>query len=105
MNTRSTQDEILFLEGAIKHTEKMAANMLAEYGNGVRPSWVSADLADYGDRISRYKAEIARHSMDNALRRAVADAATFGPVTSAAVHNVSLTELYAIINQTKGKNK
>tara|TARA_R110000772_G_scaffold79860_1_gene170725 strand:+ start:1187 stop:1318 length:132 start_codon:yes stop_codon:yes gene_type:complete len=40
--------------------------------------------------------------MDNALRRAVADAATLGPITSAAVHNVSLTELYAIINQTKG---
>ena len=43
--------------------------------------------------------------MDNALRRAVEDAASLGPITSAAVHNVSLTELYAIINQTKGKNK
>lgn len=43
--------------------------------------------------------------MDNALKRAVADAATLGPITSAAVHNVSLTELYAIINQAKGTSK
>ena len=60
MTTRSARDEIAFLEGAISHTEKMAARMLAEYGHGSRPSFVSADLADYGDRISRYKAEIAR---------------------------------------------
>lgn len=58
--TRSARDEIAFLEGAISHTEKMAARMLAEYGSGVRPSFVSADLADYGSRIDRYKAEIAR---------------------------------------------
>jgi len=60
MTTRSTPDEIAFLLGAIQRTEKMASNMLEEYGHGVRPSFVSADLADYGDRISRYKAEIAR---------------------------------------------
>ena len=60
MPTRSTPDEIAFLEGAVRRIEKMAAMMLAEYGHGVRPSFVSADLADYGDRISRYKAEIAR---------------------------------------------
>jgi len=60
MTTRSTPDEVAFLLGAIQRTEKMASNMLEEYGHGVRPSFVSADLADYGDRISRYKAEIAR---------------------------------------------
>ena len=43
--------------------------------------------------------------MDNAFRRAVADAAILGPITSAAVHNVSLCALYAIINQTKGTSK
>ena len=43
--------------------------------------------------------------MDNAIRRAVEDAAIIGPITSAAVHNVSLTELYAIVNQTKGTPK
>ena len=59
MKTRSTEDEIKFLQGAIQQVERMAARMLAEYGSGVRPSFVSADLADYGDRISRYKAEIA----------------------------------------------
>ena len=43
--------------------------------------------------------------MDNALKQAVADAAIIGPITSAAVHNVSLCALYAIINQTKGTNQ
>jgi len=60
MTTRSIPDEILFLQGAIQQTEKMASSMLSEYGHGVRPSYVSADLADYGSRIDRYKAEIAR---------------------------------------------
>jgi len=43
--------------------------------------------------------------MDNALIRAVADAAIIGPITAAAVHNVRLCALYAIINQTKGTSK
>ena len=43
--------------------------------------------------------------MNDALGRAVVDAAIIGPITSAAVHNVSLCALYAIINQTKGTNK
>tara|TARA_R110000772_G_scaffold79860_1_gene170724 strand:+ start:991 stop:1194 length:204 start_codon:yes stop_codon:yes gene_type:complete len=60
MTIRSTQGEIEILEGAIKRIERMVADTLAEYGHGVRPSYVSADLADYGDRISRCKAEIAR---------------------------------------------
>jgi len=60
MTTRSAEDEIKFLQGAIQQVERMATSMLAEYGHGVRPSFVSADLADYGSRIDRYKAEIAR---------------------------------------------
>jgi len=56
---KATRDEIAFLKGAIQHTEKKASDILAEYGNGVRPSWVSADLAAFGERISRYEAEIA----------------------------------------------
>jgi len=43
--------------------------------------------------------------MDNALKQAVADAAIIGPITAAAVHNVSLCALYAIINKTKGTNQ
>ena len=43
--------------------------------------------------------------MDNALKQAVADAAIIGPITSAAVHNVSLCALYAVINQIKGTNQ
>ena len=43
--------------------------------------------------------------MDNALGRAVEDAAIIGPITAAAAHNVSLCALYAIINQTKGTSK
>jgi len=60
MNTRSTEDEIKFLQGAIQQVERMAANMLLEYGHGVRPSYVSADLADYGERVERYRRQIAR---------------------------------------------
>ena len=59
MTTRFTQRRNCIPQRRISHTEKMAARMLAEYGHGCRPSFVSADLADYGDRISRYEAEIA----------------------------------------------
>ena len=43
--------------------------------------------------------------MDNAIGRAAVDAAIIGPVTSAAVHNVSLTALYKILNEPKGNSK
>lgn len=43
--------------------------------------------------------------MNDALGRAAVDAAIIGPITAAAAHNVSLTALYAIINQTKGTSK
>ena len=34
--------------------EKAAQQLLDQYGSGVRPSWVSAELAIYWDRSARY---------------------------------------------------
>jgi len=56
---KATRDEIAFLKSVIQSTEKMAATLLAVHGDGVRPSWVSEELASFGERISRYEAEIA----------------------------------------------
>jgi hypothetical protein len=59
MTTRSTRDEIAFLKSVIQSTEKMAATLLAVHGDGVRPSWVSEELASFGARIDQYNSEIA----------------------------------------------
>ena len=54
------QQEIASLKRCVARAERSAQALLDLYGHGVRPSFVSADLAQYGDRVERYKAEIAR---------------------------------------------
>ena len=42
----------------IKSTRRQRAGLAERYGSGVRPSYVSADLAILDDRIERYEAKI-----------------------------------------------
>lgn len=47
------------LRSMIARYQREADGLIARYGYGVRPSFVSADLADAYDRVARYKAELA----------------------------------------------
>lgn len=51
------QDEINDLKDAIASWRKQRDELSAKY-QGVRPSYVSADLAMLGERISRYVARV-----------------------------------------------
>jgi hypothetical protein len=42
----------------IKSTRRQRDGLADRYGSGVRPSYVSADLAILDDRIERYEAKI-----------------------------------------------
>jgi hypothetical protein len=42
----------------IKSTRRQRDGLADRYGSGVRPSYVSADLAVLDDRIERYEAKI-----------------------------------------------
>lgn len=45
--------DIKKLRGIIESNERAHAELLQKYGYGVRPSWVSADLARYEKQILR----------------------------------------------------
>ena len=48
-----TEEESKTLRDIMKVNERSRDALLLKYGHGVRPSWVSADLARYEDRIER----------------------------------------------------
>jgi len=52
--------EIKSLERAIAHADNACRELIETYGHGVRPSYVSEDLAHYGERAERYRRQIAR---------------------------------------------
>ena len=49
----------------IKSTRRQRDSLSERYGLGVRPSYVSTDLAILDDRIERYEAKIKRLELDN----------------------------------------
>ena len=57
-----TEEEAKTLREIMKVNERCREILLLKYGYGVRPSWVSADLARYEERIDR--AFIALGEMD-----------------------------------------
>lgn len=38
---------------------KSAQQLIEQYGTGVRPSWVSAEVSEYWEKVSRLQAELA----------------------------------------------
>lgn len=49
----------------IKSTRRQRDNLSERYGLGVRPSYVSTDLAILDDRIERYEAKIKAIELEN----------------------------------------
>jgi hypothetical protein len=55
-----TKEEMITLyQNMIRQYERINDDLIARYGTGVRPSWVSEDLAITGHHIMRYKKKIA----------------------------------------------
>ena len=53
------EEEINVYRNMIKFHEKSCDDLIARYGTGVRPSWVSEDLALAGHQIRQYKKKLA----------------------------------------------
>jgi hypothetical protein len=51
--------DIETLKRTIASAERDTENMLQRYGTGVRPSWISADIAMNNARIARYTKMLA----------------------------------------------
>lgn len=49
-------------DSVIASWERKYAALLAEYGDGVRPSWVSAELARIGADIEHRRAQLEQES-------------------------------------------
>ena len=54
------QIKIEMLTRMVEKCDQEYEEIIARHGHGVRPSWVSADLADIGIRARRYREEIKR---------------------------------------------
>jgi hypothetical protein len=52
-------DRIEVVERMIGYYSRKYDDMIGEYGVGVRPSWVSGDLAEISQSIQTYRAELA----------------------------------------------
>lgn len=55
----TTEEEINLYRNMIQFHEKSCDDLIARYGHGVRPSWVSEDLALAGHQIRLYKQKLA----------------------------------------------
>ena len=53
------KEEINLYQSMIQFHERQCDDLIARYGHGVRPSWVSEDLALSGHQIRQYKQKLA----------------------------------------------
>ena len=53
------KEEISLYRSMIQFHERQCDDLIARYGHGVRPSWVSEDLALAGHQIRQYKQKLA----------------------------------------------
>ena len=53
------KEEISLYRSMIQFHERQCADLIARYGHGDRPSWVSEDLALSGHQIRQYKQKLA----------------------------------------------
>ena len=58
-NDMTKQETITLYQNMIRQYERNNDDLIARYGTGVRPSWISEDLAINGHHIMRYKKKIA----------------------------------------------
>lgn len=56
----TNEEEIRAIKAMIDSLERSNADLIARYGHGVRPSWISADLSMNGCRIQYYRKELAK---------------------------------------------
>ena len=55
----TTEEEINLYRNMIQFHERSCDDLIARFGHGVRPSWVSEDLALVGHQIRQYKQKLA----------------------------------------------
>ena len=53
------QETITLYQNMIRQYERNNDDLIARYGTGVRPSWLSEELGVNGNYIMRYKKKIA----------------------------------------------
>lgn len=52
------QESLQQAKDMVAYYEKNVEDLIKQYGTGVRPSWVSTDLAIVEDRIQYWKAQV-----------------------------------------------
>lgn len=59
MTYREARQQVMTMQGRVAYKERQINRLINQYGKGVRPSWVSTDLAIYTQQMQEYAKDLS----------------------------------------------
>ena len=59
MTYKQALEQVETMQGRVAYKERQIQSLINQYGQGVRPSWVSTDLAIYSQQMQDYAKDLA----------------------------------------------
>ncbi len=59
MTYKEALEQVETMQGRVAYKERQINSLINQYGTGVRPSWVSTDLAIYSQQMQDYTKQLS----------------------------------------------
>jgi hypothetical protein len=59
MTYKEALEQVETMQGRVAYKERQITSLINQYGTGVRPSWVSTDLAIYSQQMQDYAKDLS----------------------------------------------
>ena len=59
MTYKEALEQVETMQGRVAYKERQITSLINQYGTGVRPSWVSTDLAIYSQQMQDYTKDLS----------------------------------------------
>jgi len=59
MTYQEALEQVETMQGRVAYKERQIQSLINQYGQGVRPSWVSTDLAIYSQQMQDYTKDLS----------------------------------------------
>ena len=59
MTYQEALEQVEAMQGRVAYKERQIQSLINQYGQGVRPSWVSTDLAIYSQQMQEYAKDLS----------------------------------------------
>ena len=59
MTYKQALEQVETMQGRVAYKERQITRLISQYGQGVRPSWVSTDLAIYSQQMQDYAKDLS----------------------------------------------